>query len=98
MDCERCQQPLIEIERYGEQLTGCIDCNCWRGSKSAFIMDLSVGRSPNRYKCTTEHCVEMSCAHMLTRKRMYRFFGILRTIFIAAPMSERCTELVSVNS
>jgi hypothetical protein len=42
MHCNRCQQPLIEIERYGEQLTGCIDCNCWRGSKSAFIVDLSV--------------------------------------------------------
>jgi hypothetical protein len=42
MDCDRCQQPLIEIDRYGEQLIGCIECNCWRGEKSAFILDLSI--------------------------------------------------------
>jgi hypothetical protein len=28
--------------RYGEQLIGCIDCNCWSGTKSAFVMDLSI--------------------------------------------------------
>ena len=42
MDCDRCQQPLIKIVRYGEQLIGCIDCNCWSGTKSAFVMDLSI--------------------------------------------------------
>jgi hypothetical protein len=42
MHCDRCQQPLIKIDRYGEQLIGCIECNCWRGSKSAFVMDLSI--------------------------------------------------------
>ena len=42
MECERCQQPLIKVDRYGEQLIGCIDCNCWRGTRSAFVMDLSV--------------------------------------------------------
>jgi hypothetical protein len=42
MECERCQQPLIKVDRYGEQLIGCIDCNCWRGTGSAFVMDLSV--------------------------------------------------------
>jgi hypothetical protein len=40
VDCDRCQQPLIKIVRYGEQLIGCIECNCWRGGKSAFIQDL----------------------------------------------------------
>ena len=33
---------MIEIDRYGERLIGCIDCNCWQGRKSAFIVDLSV--------------------------------------------------------
>ena len=42
MLCDRCDQPLIEIDRYGERLIGCIECNCWRGSKSAFIVELSV--------------------------------------------------------
>ena len=42
MDCERCKESLIEIEHYGEQLTGCIECNCWRGTRSAFIVDLSI--------------------------------------------------------
>ena len=37
MDCDRCQQPLIKIVRYGEQLIGCIDCNCWSGTRSAFV-------------------------------------------------------------
>ena len=42
MLCDRCQQPLIEIVRYGELLTGCINCNCWRGTKSPFVIELSV--------------------------------------------------------
>ena len=33
---------LIEIDHYGERLNGCIECNCWRGDKSAFIVELSV--------------------------------------------------------
>jgi len=35
MQCERCQQLLIEIERYGDYLIGCIECNCWQSNKSA---------------------------------------------------------------
>jgi hypothetical protein len=42
MDCARCKRLLVEIDRYGEQLIGCLECNCWRASKSAFIVDLSV--------------------------------------------------------
>ena len=42
MNCDRCNEPMIEIEHYGEQLTGCIDCNCWKGGRSAFIVDLSI--------------------------------------------------------
>ena len=42
MLCDRCEQKLIEIDRDGERLTGCIECNCWRGDKSAFIVELSV--------------------------------------------------------
>jgi hypothetical protein len=41
MQCDSCGEPLIEIDRYGERLTGCIECNCWRGGKSAFIVELS---------------------------------------------------------
>jgi hypothetical protein len=42
MECARCHQPMIEIDHYGERLIGCIDCNCWQGRMSAFIVDLSV--------------------------------------------------------
>src|SRR5262245_59188245 len=28
--------------RYAEQLTGCIECNCWWGGRSAFIVYLSI--------------------------------------------------------
>jgi hypothetical protein len=33
--CKRCNQPLVEIDNYGERLIGCIECNqwTWRGSK-----------------------------------------------------------------
>jgi hypothetical protein len=27
--CPYCNQPLMEIDRYGEVLIGCIDCNHW---------------------------------------------------------------------
>jgi hypothetical protein len=37
-----CGGELIEIDRYGELLTGCIECNRWRSSQSAFIVELSV--------------------------------------------------------
>jgi len=42
MNCERCKEPLIEIDYYGERLSGCIECNCWRGERGAFIVDLSI--------------------------------------------------------
>lgn len=41
-NCDRCNAPLIEIDHYGERLSGCIECNCWQGSKRAFIAELSV--------------------------------------------------------
>ena len=42
MNCDRCNEPMIEFERYGEQLVGCIECNCWQGNRSAFVVYLSV--------------------------------------------------------
>jgi hypothetical protein len=40
--CDRCSAPLIEIDHWGERLTGCIECNTWRGGKNAFVVELSV--------------------------------------------------------
>jgi len=40
--CDRCGSPLIQIEHYGDRLTGCLACNLWRGDKSAFIVELEV--------------------------------------------------------
>ena len=37
-----CGGELTEIDRYGELLTGCIECNLWRSSQSVFIVELSV--------------------------------------------------------
>jgi hypothetical protein len=42
MKCDTCGERLIEIDRFGELLTGCIECNRWRNSRSAFIVELSV--------------------------------------------------------
>ena len=36
-----CGGELIDIDRYGELLTGCMECNRWRSSKSAFAVELS---------------------------------------------------------
>jgi hypothetical protein len=40
--CNRCGAPLIQIDHYGDQLTGCLACNVWRGDKGAFIVELAV--------------------------------------------------------
>jgi hypothetical protein len=42
MQCDRCGERFIEIDRYGERLTGCIECNRWSSNKSAFVVELSV--------------------------------------------------------
>ena len=42
MLCDRCKERLIEIDHYGDRLTGCLECNVWQGSKSVFIVELSV--------------------------------------------------------
>jgi hypothetical protein len=42
MQCDSCGERLIEIDRYGERLTGCIECNRWRSSQSVFIVELSI--------------------------------------------------------
>jgi hypothetical protein len=28
--CEQCGQPLVEIDHYGERITGCPVCNVWQ--------------------------------------------------------------------
>jgi uncharacterized Zn finger protein (UPF0148 family) len=40
--CDRCGSPLIQIDHYGDRLTGCPACNLWRGDKSAFIVEVAV--------------------------------------------------------
>ena len=42
MQCDSCGERLIEIDHYGARLTGCIECNCWSSSRTAFIVELSV--------------------------------------------------------
>jgi hypothetical protein len=39
MQCDRCGERLIEIDRYGERLTGCIECNRWSSNRSPFVVD-----------------------------------------------------------
>jgi len=40
--CDHCDSPLIQIDHYGDRLTGCIACNVWQGDKGAFIVELAV--------------------------------------------------------
>jgi hypothetical protein len=32
----------VEIDRDGERLTGCLQCNRWQSSKHAFVVELSA--------------------------------------------------------
>ena len=42
MQCDRCGELLIEIDRRGERLIGCVECNRWSSNRSAFNVELSV--------------------------------------------------------
>jgi len=42
VNCNRCNEPMIEIEHHGERLVGCFQCNSWQGTRSAFVVHLSV--------------------------------------------------------
>ena len=59
--CKHCGSPLIQIDHYGDRLTGCLECNLWEGDKSAFIVDLefedweALGKLRNSTKWTLRH-------------------------------------------
>jgi hypothetical protein len=40
--CDQCQQPLIEIDRYGGRWIGCVICNRWgKPGDKKLVMELS---------------------------------------------------------
>ena len=40
--CDKCRQPMIDIDYFGEQLRGCPDCNKWgKPRDSNLVMKLS---------------------------------------------------------
>jgi hypothetical protein len=40
--CDHCQQPLIEIDLYGERWIGCANCNRWgKPGDAKLVMELS---------------------------------------------------------
>jgi hypothetical protein len=39
--CPHCNRPLTRIDHYGEELIGCVYCNCWgRPGDKSTIMEL----------------------------------------------------------
>jgi len=39
--CKQCNQPLVEIDYYGERLVGCIECNRWgKPGDKTLVMEL----------------------------------------------------------
>ena len=42
MHFDRCGELLIEIDRYGERLAGCVECTRLNNSRSVFIVELSI--------------------------------------------------------
>jgi len=52
--CERCEEQLVEIDHWGERLTGCLTCNRWQASTGEWcrlapddIMALRVLKATN---------------------------------------------------
>ena len=39
--CDRCNRPLMRIDRYGEEFVGCVACNRWGSSSPDLFMELS---------------------------------------------------------
>src|SRR5262245_18053418 len=55
--CKQCNQPLVDIDNYGERIIGCIKCNrwTWRGSKQPIelpVDDLEALKLASR-RCRT---------------------------------------------
>jgi hypothetical protein len=52
---------LVRKCHYGDRLTGCLECNLWKGDKSAFVVELEVedwealGKLRNSTKWTLRH-------------------------------------------
>ena len=40
--CPHCGIPIIEIDRYGERLIGCIECNRWTWPTSAESVSMAL--------------------------------------------------------
>jgi hypothetical protein len=40
--CPHCDGPLINIDRFGERLVGCIECNRWTWPDSAGCVSMSL--------------------------------------------------------
>jgi hypothetical protein len=40
--CVIALERLIDIDRCGERLIGCVECNRWSSSRSAFVVELSI--------------------------------------------------------
>jgi hypothetical protein len=65
--CKRCGSSLIQIDRYGDRLTGCLECNTWEGDKGSFIIELEVedwqvlGKLPKSTKWTLRHKKNSDC-------------------------------------
>ena len=48
MDCARCGERIIEIDRHGERLIGCLECNCWSSSRTAFTVECPRQSRPHQ--------------------------------------------------
>ena len=35
--CPQCEEPIVEIDHYGDRLVGCIECNCWMGENKILV-------------------------------------------------------------
>jgi len=82
--CKQCDQPLVEIDNYGERLIGCIECNCWtwRGSKQPIELpqdDLEALRAAaGRKQCRSTDITKFkSCALSSSVMRVILYGGII---------------------
>jgi hypothetical protein len=57
-ECERCSGKLVEIDHYGERLTGCLKCNRWQAATGEWCRlapdDIVALRALQRSKRVTQ--------------------------------------------
>ncbi len=76
--CSSCGAPLIEIDRYGDRLEGCLQCNRWkwRGSERVLAHPLRGAAKQARKLMKSGELTSQEVANFLKVSRRTLFRGL----------------------